>query len=290
MQGDDIAARFARLLTVEQIEDNFFRGIATPGGRGRVFGGQIIGQALMAATQTVADDRHAHSLHAYFIRAGASEKPVIYQVIRDRDGGSFNTRRVVAIQEGEPILTMSVSFHLREKGLRHQADMPDVPGPDGLLNEDELAEKYPDRMPERLRSYLRVNRPVEIRPCWLRPPYSHDKRPPKFAVWVRSKGQLPDDPLIHRAGLAFASDMGLLAVSMLPHGKGFSDPDMRCASLDHSIWLHDDFRLDDWLLYTTDSPWAGNARGFSRGQIFTRDGVLVADTTQEGLIRQIDQV
>lgn len=280
--------RFVQLLTVECLDCNFYRGMATPGGKGRAFGGQIIGQALMAAAQTVPEGRVPHSLHAYFIRAGNSAQPVLYQVSRDRDGGSFNTRRIVAIQGGQPILNMSSSFQIVEKGLSHQSEMPDVPPPEELMNELQLAEAHPDKMPERLRQYLAVNRPMEIRPCILRPPYDHAPKPPQYAAWIRAKGKMPEDPLINRVGLAFASDMGLLSVSLMPHGKGFSDPDMRSASLDHSVWLHDDVRLDEWLLYAADSPWAGGARGFSRGRIFTRDGRQVADTAQEGLIRQIE--
>ncbi|WP_158966686.1 acyl-CoA thioesterase [Chachezhania sediminis] len=279
--------RFIRLLTVERLEDDFFRGIATPGGRGRVFGGQIIGQGLMAAAQTVVPDRVVHSLHAYFVRAGSAEKPVVYRVWRDRDGGSFSTRRVEAVQEGQPILTMSLSFQIREKGLSHAESMPDVPGPEDLRTETELAEAHPDLMSVKVRAHLSANRPVELRPCILRAPYVTDPQDPFYAVWIKSKGPMPDDPLLHRAGIAFCSDMGLLSSSLMPHGKGFSDPDMRCASLDHSVWLHEDARLDDWLLYVNDSTWSGGARGLSRGRIYTRDGRLVAQTMQEGLIRQI---
>lgn len=287
MQSGKIGG-LAKLLDVEQIENDFYRGMATPGGAGRMFGGQALGQSVMAAMRTVPDDRILHSLHAYFIRAGDATAPVLYQIHRDRDGRSFNTRRVVALQNGKPILNLSCSFQVEESGLSHHPDMPDdFPQPDDLPSEAELNERHADKLPERLRHYLMVNRPVELRPCILRAPYDHTPRPPRYGMWFRAKEPLPDDANTHRAALAFASDMGLLAVSMMPHGKGFSDADMQCASLDHALWLHGDLRMDDWLLYATDSPWAGGARGFARGQIFTRDGRLVAETAQEGLIRQV---
>ncbi|WP_240453761.1 acyl-CoA thioesterase [Chachezhania antarctica] len=284
---ESLIDRFVRLLTVERLEEDYFRGIAAPGARGHLFGGQIIGQGLMAAAQTVAPERVAHSLHAYFIRAGVAEKPILYNISRDRDGGSFSTRRVVAIQEGKPILTMSASFQIREKGLSYTAEMPDVPGPEEFKNEIELNEFYADKLPVRLRTYLAENRPVELRPTIVRAPYVHKPMEPQFAVWIRAKGPMPDDPQLHRSGIAFASDMQFMGTALMPHGRGFADPDMRCASLDHSVWLHEDARLDDWLLYVSDSNWSGASRGLSHGKVFTRDGKLVAQTAQEGLMRQI---
>lgn len=283
----ELADRLVDILTVEAVEENFFRGIATPNGKGRAFGGQVIGQALMAATATVEPERACHSLHAYFMRPGDATKPVLYQVERDYDGRSFATRRVIAIQDGRPILNFAGSFHFPEKGLSHQDKMPDVPSPDELENEEQLAERYADILPERFKSFLRWNRPIELRPSVLRPPFSTENKDPVQNVWFRSKGKMGSDMHLNRAALAYASDMGLLSVSMLPHGKGFGDSDMQFASLDHAMWLHDDFNMNEWLLYSTDSPWAGGARGFNRGRIFTQDGRLVANVTQEGLVRQV---
>ncbi|MDQ2095939.1 acyl-CoA thioesterase [Rhodalgimonas zhirmunskyi] len=281
-----LADALVGLLDVEPVEENFFRGIATPGGRGRSFGGQVVAQALMAATRTVPEDRPAHSLHAYFMRPGDATKPVLYQVERDRDGRSFHTRRVVAIQHGQPILNLAASFHLEEPGLSHQDDMPDVPDPESLKTEHQLYEEYDGELPEMFRKWMSIRRPVEIRPVTPRPPFTRE--PQKVQTyWFRIPGRIGDDPALHRAALTFASDMGLLGTSAFVHGKAFADPDMQFASLDHALWLHSDFRADEWLLYTMDSPWAGGARGFNRGRIFTQDGRLVANAVQEGLIRQV---
>jgi acyl-CoA thioesterase-2 len=274
------------VLDVEPVEENFFRGIAMPGGRGRSFGGKVIAQALMAATRTVDPDRPAHSLHAYFMRPGDGTKPVLYQVERDRDGRSFATRRVIAIQNGKPILNLAASFHVEEPGLAHQDTMPDLPGPDALLSEEQLADKHEADLPAGFVTWLRRPRPVEMRPVALRPPFSREPMR-EHAFWFRVKGRIGDDPALHRAALAFASDFGLLGTAAFAHAKAFADADMQFASLDHALWIHGDFRADDWLLYTMDSPWAGGARGFNRGRIFTRDGRLVANVTQEGLIRQV---
>lgn len=287
LPGQALADQLVSILTVEAVEQNFFRGIATPNGTGRAFGGLVIGQALMAATATVEPERACHSLHGYFMRAGDATKPVLYQVERDYDGRSFATRRVIAIQDGRPILNLACSFHFPEKGLTHQDKMPDVPGPDDLENEDQLAERYSDLVPERFKNFLRGNRPIELRPCALRPPYTSESKDPVQNVWMRAKGKMGNDMRLNRAALAYASDMGLLGVSMLPHGKELLDDDMQFASLDHAMWLHDDFNMDEWLLYSAASPWAGGARGFNRGRIFTQDGRLIANVTQEGLVRQI---
>ena len=283
----DLADRLTRVLTVEQIEQDFYRGIATPQGRGRSFGGQVIGPALMAATMTVDASRPNHSLHGYFMRPGDATQPVLYRVERDRDGGSFATRRVVAIQHGKPILNLAASFHAPEPGLGHQDQMPDVPAPEDLESEDQIGLRMADSLPEGFLDWLRTPRPVEMRATALRPPFDRSAREATQNTWIRVRGRLSDDPAMHRAALAFASDMGLLGTSMMPYGKAFSDPDMQFASLDHALWIHDDFRMDDWLLYAMDSPWAGGARGFNRGRIFTRDGRLVANVAQEGLVRQI---
>ena len=282
-----LADSLTRVLTVERIEEDFYRGIATPQGRGRSFGGQVIGQALMAATMTVDPSRPNHSLHGYFMRPGDATQPVLYRVERDRDGGSFATRRVVAIQHGKPILNLAASFHAPEPGLTHQDAMPDVPGPEELETEEAMAARMGDALPEAFRNWLKTPRPVEMRSVTPRPPFDRTPRDPVQNLWIRVRGRMSDDPAMHRAALAFASDMGLLGTSMMPHGKTFTDADMQFASLDHALWVHDDFRIDDWLLYTMDSPWAGGARGFNRGRVFTRDGRLVANVAQEGLVRNI---
>lgn len=285
--GEELAQKLVDILSVEAVEDNFFRGIATPGGRGRSFGGQVIGQALSAATATVDPARICHSLHAYFMRPGDATKPVLYQVERDHDGRSFGTRRVIAIQDGRPILNLASSFHVPETGYHHQIDMPEVPAPDGLENDEQLAVRYADRLPESYQSFLRANRPIEMRPTALRPPFISGKSDPRQSFWFKAKGPIGDAPEMHRSALAYASDMGLLSVSMLPHGKSFSDDDMQFASLDHAVWFHDEFRVDEWLLYDLDSPWSGGARGLARGSIFTQDGRLIATVAQEGLTRQM---
>lgn len=275
------------LLQVESVEDNFFRGIATPQGRGRSFGGQVIGQALMSAIKTVGDERPVHSLHAYFMRPGDATKPVLYRVERDRDGRSFATRRVIAVQSGKPILNLAASFHGVEEGYFQQADMPDVTPPEDLENEAELGERYKDHLPEAYLAWLRSPRPFEFRPVGLRPPFTREEQAPVQHLWIRSRGDLGDSSAMHRAALSYVSDFGLLGTCVLPWAKAFIDPDMQFASLDHAMWFHDEFRLNEWHLYTMDSPWTGGARGFNRGQIYSRDGRLVASTAQEGLVRPV---
>ncbi|HAV08834.1 MAG TPA: acyl-CoA thioesterase II [Rhodobacteraceae bacterium] len=287
MSDEELAAWLVGVLTVEPVERDFFRGPATPQGKGRSFGGQVIGQALMAATCTVPQDRPVHSLHGYFIRPGDATAPVLYQVERDRDGGSFTTRRVVAIQNGAVILNLAASFQEREAGLSHQDQMPNVPGPEEIETEEVMAERMADRLPEGYLKWLRTPRPVDFRPCEPRPPLDRNPRAAEQRVWMRVCGPLPDDPQVHRAALAYVSDYGLLGTSTVAHGKAFGDADMQYASLDHAVWFHEDFRVDEWLLYVMDSPWAGGGRGFNRGRIFTRDGQLVASVAQEGLIRNV---
>ncbi|MCG7572907.1 acyl-CoA thioesterase II [Phaeobacter sp. CNT1-3] len=286
-QTPDLTRWLHDLLQVEAVEENYFRGMATPQGRGRSFGGQVIGQALMSAIKTVGEDRPVHSLHAYFMRPGDATKPVLYHVERDRDGRSFATRRVIAVQSGKPILNLAASFHDREEGLSQQADMPDVVGPEGLENQVQLGERYADQLPEAYLNWLRLPRPIELRPVELRPPFNREPRAPVQHVWMRVHGDLGDQPSMHRAALSYVSDFGLLGTAVLPWAKTFIDPDMQFASLDHAVWFHDDFRMDEWQLYAMDSPWTGGARGFNRGQIFSRDGRLVASTAQEGLVRQV---
>lgn len=275
------------ILQVERLEANHFRGHPAPGGKGRAFGGQVIAQALMAATGTVEETRAVHSLHAYFMRPGDATAPVLFQVERDRDGRSFDTRRVIAIQRGRPILNLAASFHSAEPGLSHQGPMPEVPGPEELRNDWELAREHAAELPPRFLQMMRWNRPLEIRPAMIRPPFATDDRRPIHRFWFRTRGALGDDPRIHRGALAYASDMGLLMAALVPHGRGFAAEDIMGASLDHALWIHDEFRADDWLLYAVDSPWTGGARGFCRGSVWTRDGRLAASAAQEGLIRLV---
>lgn len=281
---EDIVAELIALLDVEELDVDLYRGARQPGGVGRVFGGQVIAQGLQAAQRSV-EDKVAHSLHAYFMRPGNEDFPITYRVVRDFDGGSFATRRVIAMQRGTPILSLSASFQRQEDGFHHQDAMPDVPPPESLKSEQEIRRAHIDEIPERMRPFLLRRRPVELRPC--RPRNLLDPQPmePLWQCWFRTLTPLPDEPAIHRAILAYASDMALMGTSMLPHRVGWQTPGMQTASLDHAVWLHEPFRADDWLLYSCDSPWAGHGRGFNRGQIFTRDGRLVASTAQEGLIR-----
>lgn len=272
------------LLDLEQIEENLFRGLSPQVGWQRVFGGQVIGQALVAAGRTVSG-RPAHSLHAYFMRPGDPEVPIIYQVERMRDGGTFSTRRVVAIQHGAAIFALSASFQQEESGLEHQLAMPDVPPPEALPSEADLKEAYLHNAPEGVRRYWERPRAIELRPADVRHFLSRDALEPVQQVWVRSTGPLPDDPEIHRCVLAYASDITLLDTALFAHGRVIFDPDLQVASLDHALWFHRPFRADDWLLYAQDSPSTSASRGFNRGSIFTREGVLVASVAQEGLIR-----
>ena len=273
------------LLDLEQLEENLFRGLSPQVGWQRVFGGQVIGQALVAAGRTVTASRPAHSLHAYFMRPGDPEVPIVYQVERMRDGGTFSTRRVVAVQHGAAIFAMSGSFQIEETGLDHQIAMPDVPPPESLPTETELQSAYLENAPEGVRNYWQRPRPIELRPVDLRHFVSRDALEPVQLVWVRASGALPDDADIHRCVLAYMSDMTLLDTSLFAHGRVIFDPDLQAASLDHALWFHRPFRADEWLLYAEDSPSTSGGRGFNRGSLFTRDGVLVASVAQEGLIR-----
>lgn len=281
----ELAQKLVDLLDVEQLDTDLFRGRRGDDGFGRVFGGQVIAQALQAAQRSVDEPKAAHSLHAYFMRPGSEDHPIIYRVVRDFDGKSFATRRVIASQRGAPILSMSCSLQLEEEGLSHQDRMPDVPPPEDLRSDRELRLEYIDRIPERLRANFARPRMIEIRPTeprnWLTPV----KKEPRQASWFRAVAPVGDDPALHRAILAYASDMSLLGTAALAHGVNWIMNKLQTASLDHSVWLHEPFRADDWLLYVCDSPWAGHARGFNRGKVFARDGRLVASTAQEGLMR-----
>lgn len=275
------------ILDLERLEDNLFRGRSPQDGWQRVYGGQVIGQALVAASRTVPSERIVHSLHGYFMLGGDPRVPIIYEVDRIRDGGSFTTRRVVAIQHGKAIFSMSCSFHIEEPGLDHQFSMPDVPPPEELPGEAELKAMFPDTIPDAIRRYWERERPIEFRPVDLSRFAGNPKKVPYQYVWFRANAPLPDSPEIQRCALAYASDMTLLDTSLVAHGRSVFQHDMMVASLDHAMWFHRPFRCDDWLLYAEDSPSTQGARGFNRGLIFSRDGVLVASTAQEGLIRVV---
>ena len=276
------------ILDLEPLEVNLFRGRSPQSRWQRVFGGQVIGQALVAACRTVEDvaTRPPHSLHAYFLLGGDPKVPIIYEVDRIRDGRSFTTRRVVAIQHGRAIYSMSVSFHVAEEGWSHQFAMPDVPTPDQLPSEAEVRDKLLPRMPEPVRRYYERERPIELRPVEYGR-YLGEKIPgDRFHIWFRATSRLPDEPAIHQCVLAYASDMTLLDTALVPLGKTVFNEDIMAASLDHALWFHRPFRADEWLLYAEDSPNLGGARGFARGLIFAKDGTLVASVAQEGLLRQ----
>jgi acyl-CoA thioesterase-2 len=276
------------ILDLEPLEVNLFRGRSPQSRWQRVFGGQVIGQALVAACRTVEDvaARPPHSLHAYFLLGGDPKVPIIYEVDRIRDGKSFTTRNVKAIQHGRAIFSMSVSFHVAEPGLTHQARMPEVPKPDALPSEAELKERIFPLLPEPARRYYERERPIEFRPVEFSRYLGEKSENGRFDIWIRATGRLPDEPAIHQCVLAYASDMMLLDAALIPHGRSVFSEDIMAASLDHALWFHRPFRADEWLLYAQDSPNLAGSRGFSRGLIFASDGTLVASVAQEGLLRQ----
>jgi acyl-CoA thioesterase-2 len=275
------------MLSLERIEENLFRGPSQDLGWGTVFGGQVLGQALSAAVRTVPPDRHVHSMHAYFLRPGDVAKPIIYDVDRIRDGTSFTTRRVVAIQNGRPILNMSASFQIDEPGFEHQDPMPDAPPPESLPTERERLAKYLSRLPKFVGERADAERPFEMRTADPEDdPFLPAPREPRRALWLRAAAALPDDPALHRYLLAYASDFAFVTTSLAPHGVTWLTPGMQIASIDHVMWFHRPFRCDEWLLHVMESPAARGARGLVRGRFFTRDGLLVASTAQEGLIRR----
>ena len=275
------------ILNLEQIETNLFRGQSPQIEWQRVFGGQVIGQALVAACRTV-KHRSVHSLHGYFILPGDPKVPILYEVDNVRDGRSFTTRRVRAFQHEKVIFFLSASFHVREEGLHHQVKMPDVPPPEELPDDRDIAARILPHMPNPLRIYHERQRPIDLRPVEIERYMSREPRDAQFNVWIKASTRLPDDPEIHQCVLAYASDMTLLDTSLVAHGRTVFDKDIQPASLDHALWLHEPFRADEWLLYAQDSPYSGGSRGFARGQIFTREGRLVASVAQEGLIRLRD--
>ena len=282
--GKAALAEVLGLLDLEQIEENIFRGLSPKARTQRVFGGQVLGQALAAAIRTVEPSRLCHSLHAYFLRPGDPKIPILYEVDRARDGRSFTARRVVAVQHGVQIFNLAASFQLTEAGFDHQFEMPNVPPPESLEDAASALTRRASQFPEHLREWISRPRPFETRPVILDGPADRPPRPPFDHIWFRAAGPVPDDIRQRQILLAYVSDMTLLDTSLLPHGKSFLSA-VQMASIDHAMWFHRDAGLDDWLLYAQDSPSASGARGFSRGLIFSRNGVLVASVAQEGLIR-----
>ncbi len=281
-----VLAALVDLLALERLDRDLFRGRSQDLGWGAIFGGQVLGQALSAAAQTVSAERPVHSLHGYFMRAGDVKRPIIYQVDRLRDGATFTTRRVAALQEGEAIFSLEASFQVAEDGFDHQDPVPAVRPPDELRSERDMALAIADQLPPLLRAMAVAERPIEIRPVELRDPLRPRPSEPRRRMWYRAVDALPDEPALHRYLLAYASDFSFLGTAMDPHGVNWLAPDMQVASLDHVMWFHRPFRFDDWLLYTIDSPSASGGRGLVRGQFFDRAGRLVASSAQEGLIRR----
>jgi acyl-CoA thioesterase II len=281
-------SKLVQTLTLERLEDNLFRGRKSCEGWQRVYGGQVLGQALAAAAHTVIEDRAIHSLHGYFLLGGDPEHDIIYDVERIRDGGSFTTRRVRALQHGRSIFSMSASFHRCEDGYDHQSQMPAMPPPESLPCAKDLVAGRLAHLPENMRAYWSREHAIDVRIVDPSRYTSREPRTAEQAVWLKTNGRLPDTPHLHQAVLAYASDFTLLDTALIAHGKLLFDPDIQLASLDHAMWFHRPFSADDWLLYVQDSPTAFGARGYCRGAIFDRAGRLVASTVQEGLMRARD--
>jgi acyl-CoA thioesterase II len=278
------AAELLTILDLERIEENIFRGRSPQLGSRHVFGGLVVAQALVAAARTV-EGRAPHSLHGYFLLLGDPAVPIVYEVDRIRDGKSFTTRRCNAIQHGRAIFSLSASFQIEEAGLEHAVSMPKVPLPESLPTETEMRRRFGAAMPDAMRRWFAQDRPIEVRPVDLSRYVRHQAGALEQQVWLRATGLLPDDPAIHRAVLAYLSDMTLLGAALGAHGHSVFDTGLQVASLDHALWFHRPFRADDWLLYAQDSPNSCGARGLARGLLFSLDGRLVASVVQEGLIR-----
>lgn len=284
-QENDNLQQVMNHLELEKLDENLYRSASANEGWFRVYGGQVLAQALLSASHTVPDDRHVHSLHAYFLRPGDLKHPIIYQVDRIRDGRSFTTRRIVAIQHGKAILNMSASFQIPEEGLSHQIDMPDVPPPEACADRKQMAERFRGQISEDLLDRFSRQFAVDLRHVDINSLFDNTPKAPNTSVWFRLNTKLPENYPLHAHLLAYASDMTLLQTSLRPHGQSLFDPKLQIASLDHTMWFHRPFRMDEWLLYSQDSPSSSQARGFNRGNIFSRDGTLVASVCQEGLIR-----
>ena len=284
---DKRLADLQQQFDLERLEVNLFRGQSRDTGSAQVFGGQVLGQALKAASATIDDGRICHSLHAYFLRRGDFNKPIVYSVDRSRDGGSFSARRVVAIQDGEQIFICSASFQTPESGLEYQVSAPQVPPPEELKAFAKPPQAELEKLPEKLRRWLEIERPFEFRPVQKYNPLAPVACEPVRQIWMRAVDKLPDDDALHRCLLAYISDYWLLDTSTMPHGSSFLRGNLVMASIDHAIWFHRPARVDEWLLYSLDSPSSSGARGFARGSFYSREGVLVASTAQEGLIRLV---
>lgn len=274
------------LLHLEQLEQGLFRGQSEHLGLPQVYGGQVIGQSLSAAKETVDEQRQVHSFHSYFLRPGDPQKPIIYDVENLRDGRSFSTRRVKAVQYGRPIFYLTASYQAEEPGLSHQSTMPDVPPPESLQSEQALVHAIADKLPKQAVETFGSQRPIEVRPVTAVNPLAPKPEAPKQYLWIKANGAMPDDPRIHQYVLAYASDWGFLVTALHPHGVTLMTPGMKVATIDHSMWFHRPFRMDEWLLYAIDSPSASGSRGLVRGEIYNQRGELVASAVQEGLMRQ----
>ncbi|MFT5134181.1 MAG: acyl-CoA thioesterase-2 [Gammaproteobacteria bacterium] len=274
------------LLKLERLENNLFRGPSRDIGTNRVYGGQVLGQAIKAAQYTVDENRNIHSLHAYFLREGDHDSPIIYEVDRSRDGNSFSARRVVAIQHGRPIFTLSASFQVDEEGLEFGIDIPDVPGPDELLSVTEYDSQHLEKLPEKFQRLMKLSAPFEIKPVGLEEGFNSGDFSPCRHFWLKTIDELPQEPQLHRSILAYVSDYGLLTTTLIPHGLRTPDTNLIMASIDHAMWFHRPFRMDEWMLYSCEAISTSNARGLAKGHFFRQDGKLLASTSQEGLVRQ----
>ena len=282
----EVLQQLVDLLSLEKIEEGLFRGESQDLGLPQVYGGQVIGQALSAAKQTVAPSRAVHSLHSYFLRPGNATRPIIYDVEIIRDGGSYSTRRVKAIQHGKPIFYMTASFHSHEESFEHQSEMDKVPAPEELISEREFVLAFKNQLPAKVLGFLAADMPIEIRPISNLSPIEPEPCPPSRHAWFRTKGELPDDAGVHKYLLAYASDFHFLPTALQPHGVSMFHPGIQIATIDHSMWFHRDFRFDDWLLYQVESPSASGGRALVRGHFFDQKGKLVASSAQEGVLRK----
>ncbi len=287
--SDNVVNELVSLLTLERLEENLFRGQSRDIGTKYVFGGQVLGQSLSAAQQTVDADRAVHSIHAYFLRAGDINAPIVFDVDRSRDGHSFSVRRVTAIQHGQPILVFAASFQKSEPGLEHQSHMPEVPQPEDIPPKEPPSAEQMAKLSPKMQRWLSRMGPFEMRPVYPRDEMHPTKCPPYQQVWFRLTQTIGDDVNMHRAMLAYASDFYLLGTTTFPHAISYYQNNVQMASLDHVLWFHRPFRIDDWLLYDLDSPTAQGARGLARGSIYNRHGVLIASVAQEGLIRVLPE-
>ncbi|MEM8290919.1 acyl-CoA thioesterase II [Morganella morganii] len=276
------------LMALEKLEDGLFRGQSEDLGLPHIIKKKIAGQALYAAGQTVPADRRVHSFHSYFLRPGDSHKPIIYDVENLRDGKSFSARRVSAIQNGKPIFYMTASFQGEESSFEHQNAMPEVPGPDGLASETDIARKIAANLPPKMQALFLREQAIEWRPVRFYSPFQNPENPPVRYTWLKTNGTIPDDQALHQYLLSYASDYNFLPTALQPHGYGFMQPEIQIATIDHSMWYHRPFRLDEWLLYAVESPTASGGRGFVRGHFYNQTGVLVASTVQEGVLRLRD--